>query len=85
VVRGDLPEVTGLFADDVRGDLDLHQVAELPQFLGRTRVLEQHPIDIRSTQFAGTVAVDGFADPSNQFRQLGAVVRGNVHSRGPPV
>jgi hypothetical protein len=44
----------------------------------------QHLIDLVRVQFAGTVAIDGFADPSDEFGQLGRVVLPNGFACRPP-
>jgi len=75
-----LPPVDGRpLAHDLRGELGIAQVAELPELLGCPRVLEQDVVDIEGVELAITEAVDCCAHVLHQHRQLGLVV--SRHSR----
>jgi len=64
---------------ELRGELGIAQVAELPELLGGPRVMEQDPVDVERIDLAITEAVDRCAHALYQHRQLGLVVR--RHSR----
>jgi hypothetical protein len=49
------------------GDLDVTQVAELPELLGSTKVLEQHLVDGERIQFTVAVAVGCLGDVRDEF------------------
>ena len=68
--------------DDLGGDLRGAKVAELPQLLGRSRVLEQHLVDVERVQLAGAVPVDGVTDASYELGLLSLVVRRDKVARG---
>ena len=53
--------------DEGGGGLDRQHVAELPQLLSGTRIVVQHFIDAGRIEFAGTVAINGLADPGDKF------------------
>jgi len=64
-----------LFTDQVRRELDIHHVAELPELLRRTGVLEEDLVDVERIQLAGTVAVNDYTDTRYQLSQLDLVIR----------
>jgi hypothetical protein len=77
------PVVGWLLEDHRRCDLHVKVVAELPQLLGRSRVLEESTIDLEGIQFTGPVSIDSLPDASNQRSQLCAVIVRN-HLTGSP-
>lgn len=78
------PPVVGWLLDDHRRcDLHLKDVAELPQFLRGSRVLEKNTIDLEGIQFTGPVAIDSLPDASNKRSQLCAVIVRNDRTRSP--
>ena len=79
------PVVRRLLLDDRRCHLRWEVVAELPQFLGRARVLEQSPIDVERIQLAGAVAVNCVPDTGDEFTQLRVVVLRDHRARRPPL
>ena len=72
-----------LLSDHGRCNLHVEVVAELPQFLCSTRVLEEDSIDVECINFTGTVAIDGFADTCDEFAQLRLVVVRDHRARRP--
>ena len=55
-----IPPVAGrLRCDDLRGDLHRTVVAVLPELLRRSRVLEQHSVNVEGVKVTGTIAIDG--------------------------
>ena len=60
------------------GDLDVTQVAELPELLGSTGVLEQHLVDGERMQFAVSVAVGCLGDVGNKFNELRLVIARHI-------
>ena len=77
------PVVGWLLEDHRRCDLHVKVVAELPQLLGRSRVLEESTIDLEGIQFTGPVSIDSLPDASNQRSQLCAVIVRNHLTRSP--
>src|SRR6188472_1856457 len=77
------PVVWRLLPDHVRCNLHLEIVAELPQFLCRTGVLEENSIDFESIEFAGAVAINGVAYTVHKFTQLRVVVIRDHRARRP--
>src|SRR3954452_6194958 len=77
------PVVWWLLSDHGRCNLHLEVVAELPQFLCCARVLEEDSIDFQCINFAGTVAIDGFPDTSDELTQLRVVVVRDHRARRP--
>lgn len=70
-----IPPVVGWLVDDHRRcDLHVKVVAELPQLLGRSRVLEDGTVDLEGIQFTGPVSIDSFPDASNKRSQLCVVI-----------
>lgn len=78
------PPVVGWLLDvHRRCDLHLKVVAELPQLLRRSRVLEETTIDLEGIQFTGPVTIDSLPDASNKRSQLCAVIVRNHRTRSP--
>jgi hypothetical protein len=71
--------------DHRRCDLHVKAVAELPQLLRCSRVLEEHTIDLEGIQFTGTVAIDSLPDSSNKRSQLRGVIVRNHRTRSLPL
>ena len=71
------PVVRCTLADQVRGEHDVGEVAELPEFLRRTAVLEHDLVGFESIEFAGAKAVNGVAYVTDEFGQPRLVVRRN--------
>jgi hypothetical protein len=69
--------VRWLLPDQRRGELHLDVIAELPQLLGRARVLEQNAVELEGVELAGAVAIDSLADAGDEVAQLGFVVFGD--------
>lgn len=67
---------------DVRGQLGVAEVAELPQFLRRPRVLEEGLVDAEGIQLATAESVDRGAHALHQGSQLALVVRRYGLARG---
>jgi hypothetical protein len=58
--RPAIPPVAGRFIpDDSRGDLNVPHVAELPEFLRRSRVLKDDFVDIERVDLTRLKAFDG--------------------------
>jgi hypothetical protein len=60
-------------------------VAELPQLLRRSRVLEKNTIDLEGIHFTGTIAIDSLPDASNKRSQLRGVIIRNHRTRSSPL
>ena len=72
-----------LVSNHGRCNLYLEVVAELPQFLRRTGVLEENSIDFERLEFAGAVSIDGGAHTVNKFTKLSVVVSRDYQARRP--
>ena len=59
-------------------DLDVTQVAELPELLGSTGVLEQHLVDGERIHFAVAVVVGCLGDVCDEFDELRLVVARHI-------
>lgn len=66
-------------------DLDVAQVAELPELLRCPRVLEDQFVDFESVEFAGPELFDGVTNVMDEFAQLILVVRGDGLSSCPTI
>src|SRR5690606_14698461 len=71
--------------DKGRGQLDRPDVAELPQFLGSPRVLEENLVDLEGVQLARPETVEGLTGPFYEFDQLGLVVGSDGLACGSPL
>ena len=67
------------------GELDVGEVAELPQLLRGTAVLEDDLVGLEGIEFTGTKAVNGFAYPLDKLGQMSLVIRRNRLACGPPL
>lgn len=67
-----------MLGNGMGGDLDRGQVAELPQFRGGARILEDHPVDVEGVQFAGPVVVDLADRVVDKSAELFFVVSGDA-------
>jgi len=63
-----------IVGNDVGCDLDIAQVAELPQFLGGAGVLEDHLVDIEGVELRGSVPVDGVGQTFDESVELFFVI-----------
>src|SRR5699024_9688145 len=74
--RSAFPPVAGrrLIPDDSRGDLNLPHVAELPEFLRRSRVLKDDFIDFGRGAVARLKAFDGWLDATDELAELLLVI-----------
>ena len=57
-----------------RGELNVADVAELPEFLRSTRVLKQHLVDVERVQFTAAEAVNRFGYVRDEIGELRSVV-----------
>lgn len=73
-----------MLGNDAGDDLDIAQVAELPQLLGGTRVLEGDLVDVEGIHVAGSVAIDRVRQVFDKFAELLFVVRGDPLASRPP-
>lgn len=64
--------------NDAGGDLDVAQVAELPQLFGCAGVLEGHLVDIERAELCGSVPVDRVGQTFDQSAELFFVVGGDL-------
>ena len=74
------PVARRVLADDAGGDLDVAQVAELPQLLGCARVLEDDLVDAEGVELSGSMEVDCLGQALNKPAELLFVVRGDLLS-----
>jgi hypothetical protein len=70
-------------ADHRCGNLHLAKIAVLPQFLRRSRILEQNSINLEGVKLAGPVAINSLANAGDKVSQLGLVVFRDHRSRCP--
>lgn len=61
------PVDRGKLADHFRGENEVSEVAELPEFLRGTAVLENDLVGFEGVEFAGAKAVNGFAYTADEF------------------
>ena len=84
--RPAIPPVAGRFIpDDSRGDLNLTHVAELPEFLGRSRVLEDHLVDFERVDLTRLKAFDGRPDATDELAELLLVIGSDGLASGPTI
>ncbi|WP_345528287.1 hypothetical protein [Nocardioides endophyticus] len=84
--RAEIPPLAGLFLpDDSRGELNLAQVAELPEFLGRPRVLEDHLVDLERVDLTCLKAFDRWLDATDELAELLLVISGDGLASGPTI
>ena len=57
-----------------RGELNVTDVAELPEFLRSTRVLKQHLVDVERVQFTAAEAVNRLGYLRDEIGELRSVV-----------
>ena len=69
----------------VCSEFDWHKVAELPEFVRRTRIAKQHLIHVGCIQVAGTIPVDHVGDTSDELGQLDPVVGRDILASRPPI
>jgi len=60
-------------ADDHGCDLRRREIAELPQLLGRARVLKQREVNIEGVELTDPVSVDDVSDPRYECTELSLV------------
>jgi hypothetical protein len=70
-----------LVLDHRRCNLDLEVVAVLPEFLRRTRILEQNAVDVEGVELAGAVAIDSLTNAGDKVSQRCWVVLLNHRAR----
>lgn len=79
-----LPPVDrGPVNDGLRGNLDLGQVAELPEFPGGTRVLVERVVGRKCVELAGTEVVERLTRARGELSQTGLVIGRNGVARSP--
>ena len=84
--RPAIPPVAGLFiADDSRGDLNVPHVAELPEFLRRSRVLKDDLVDFERVDLSHPKPFDGYMDVTYELAELLLVVRSDSLASGPTI
>ena len=72
------PPVEGLsVVHEAGGELDIVEIAELPQLFCRARVLEEDPVDVEGIEVPGSEVLQGIADAGEQLPQLFFVVGGD--------
>ena len=70
-----IPPVAGRFIpDDSRGELNLPQVAELPELLRRARVLKDDLVDFERVDLTRLKAFDGLLDVTDELAELLLVI-----------
>lgn len=73
-----LPPVEGVsIVHEAGGELDIVEIAELPQLLGCAGVLEEDPVDLEGIELPGAEVVQGVPDAGEQLPQLFFVVGGD--------
>jgi hypothetical protein len=71
--------------EDSRRDLDVSEVAELPQFLGCPGVLKDEFVDFERVEFTGLEPVEGEPDVTDELAQLLLVIRRHRLASGPTI
>jgi hypothetical protein len=80
------PPVDGRTAtNQAGGELDVRSVAELPELLRRTAVLEDDLVNLEGIELTGTKAVDSLPYTLDKFSQLGLVILRNGLACGSPL
>lgn len=81
-----LPPVDGRFVLDYScGDLDVAEVAELPELLGCSGVLRDEFVDFERVEVTGLEAIEGQPDVTNELSQLLLVIRRHCLASGPTI
>lgn len=77
--RGPLPPISGrVLADEAGGDLDVPNVAELPQFLRGSRIPKEDLIHVDGIELTSAELVNRFPDMRDQAGQLHLVIGRDV-------
>lgn len=81
-----LPPAAGRLVPNHPGcNLDVSEVAELPEFLRRSGVLEEHLIDVEGVEFSGPETFDRQFHVANKLAELLLVVRRDGLAGGPTI
>ncbi len=81
-----IPPVAGRFVpDDSRGELNVTHVAELPEFLRRSRVLKDHLVDFERVDLTRLKAFDRWLDATDELAELLLVIGSDGLASGPTI
>ena len=81
-----LPPVAGKFVLDYScRDLDVSEVAELPELFGRPGVLKDEFVDFEGVEFTGLEAIEREPDVTDELAQLFLVIRRHRLASGPTI
>ena len=71
--------------DDSRGDLNVPHVAELPELLRRSRVLEDDVVDFERVDLTRLKAFDGQLDATDELAELLLVIGSDGLASSPTI
>ncbi len=84
--RPAIPPVARRFiADDSRSDLNVPHVAELPEFLSRSRVLKDDFVDFERGDLTSLKAFEGWLDATDELAQLLLVIGSDDLASSPTI